>query len=208
MFEVAIGVAGSWGDPDFATDARAVLGAIVFGKVPMTDQIIDALFDLQEDRASRHILSRLGCVIQWSPGKGARTLHASFIDYLTDPQRSSPQPWHLDAKAHRCTLALRCFDILKKELRFNICSLESSYVKNSDIQNLSALKNRYISPQLSYSSRFWADHLTDTHWEESVQEELLQFLQNGFLFWLEVVSISQIEPAGILDTVIKSIPVS
>ncbi|KAJ6559940.1 hypothetical protein B0H19DRAFT_1146120 [Mycena capillaripes] len=195
LFKDALGVAGSWGDPDFASDARAVLGAIVLGKVPMTDAMIDTLFNFDEDRASRHILSALACVVQWSPGKEARTLHASFGDYLTDPQRSSGQPWHLDVKAHHCALTLGCFGILKKELRFNICMLEDSYVENSNVPNLSAVAKTYISSQLSYASRFWADHLTETKYEGSIQEELLQFLQNRFLFWLEVVSISQAEAA-------------
>jgi hypothetical protein len=156
----------------------------------VTDAVIDAIFNLKEDRASRHILSVLGCVIHWSPGKVARTLHASFGDYLTNPERSGRQLWHLDVKTHHRALTLGCFSILRSELRFNICSLEDSYIKNSDVPNISALAKTYISPQLSYSSHFWAEHLTEMQWEAPILETLLQFMQNGFLFWLEVVSIS------------------
>ncbi|KAJ7353300.1 hypothetical protein DFH08DRAFT_856466 [Mycena albidolilacea] len=224
LFEVALRGSGSWDDPDFALDAQAVLAAIVLGEVSMTAEMIDALFNLQKDRASKHTLNALGCVVQWSPGKVARTLHASFGDYLTDPQRSAGQPWHLDVVTHSYALTLGCFRILKNELRFNICRLKDSYVTNSDVPNLSALADTYISSQLSYACQFWASHLTKTNHEQSIQEELLQFLRNQFLMWLEVVSIQLsrfqshrktrekveswylFDPQHVLGLVLRSIP--
>jgi hypothetical protein len=51
---------------------------------------------------------------------------------------------------------------MNTELRFNICELESSHIRNRDVTDLSTRIATFIPFRLSYSCRFWAAHLCDT----------------------------------------------
>ena len=116
LYATALGAAGKW-DRD-STDFCAVLGAIVTAREPLSDTMIDHILGLDGNRSSTFILSRLRCLLQWSPGQPIRTLHASFADYLTDPKRCRNQPWFIDISSHHHGLALSCFRIMKVELKF------------------------------------------------------------------------------------------
>ncbi|KAJ7138266.1 WD40-repeat-containing domain protein [Mycena epipterygia] len=190
LYAVALQQSGPWGtNARFTQDGRAVLACVVLGQVPMTDETIDAL--LFEQATAAVVLNHLGCVIQWSAGTYARTLHASFADYLTDPERSGGQPWSIDLETNHRSLSLACLRILNSpsELRFNICSLEDSHLLNAGIPCLSDRIAADISPQLLYSSRFWANHVQVALFETKVLEEMDTFFHNQFLYWLEVLSL-------------------
>jgi hypothetical protein len=188
LYSVALGDSAPWKtDTDFAQDARSVLICVVLGRVPMTDTTIDMILSFEEG-TSADILTRLGCVIQWSPGSEARTLHASFADYLTDATRSATEPWSIDVKADHRLMALACFEILNHQLKFNICSLEDSHCLNADVPDIHHLVAANILPHLDYASRFWFNHLkspTDT----AILNLMRKFLDHQFLYWLEVLSL-------------------
>jgi hypothetical protein len=46
-----------------------------------------------------------------------------------------------------------------------------------------------ISPQLSYSSRFWANHLSDSPFDAKILDAIDKFFHTKFLYWLEVLSL-------------------
>jgi len=64
--------------------------------------------------------------------------------------------------------------------------LESSNIKNVDI--LDTIKSA-ISPLLSYSSMFWADHLVHIPCEETSMEVVKFVMYEKLLFWIEVMSL-------------------
>jgi WD40 repeat protein len=78
---------------------------------------------------------------------------------------------------------------MKENLRFNICSLESSHILNADIPDLLSRAKQHIPQHLSYSCTWWASHLTETEFHDGIFQDLQNFMQNRFLFWLEVLSI-------------------
>jgi hypothetical protein len=80
---------------------------------------------------------------------------------------------------------------MKADLRFNICRLEDSHIRNSDVHKLSERITTYISPQLSYSSRFWADHLDVAVFDNEILEDIRLVVHSKFLYWLEVLSVLQ-----------------
>jgi hypothetical protein len=188
LYAVALRTTGPWEDSDFAQDAGAVLAAVVLGKVPMSDATIDALLG---GRASSHILPRLGCVLQWAPGQEAQILHASFGDYLTDHKCSDGKPWYIDPKVGGHQLVSGCLQVMKADLQFNICRLEDSHIRNSDVHDLPNHITTYISPQLSYSSRFWADHLDVAVFDNGILQDIRLLVHSKFLYWLEVLSVLQ-----------------
>lgn len=121
-----------------------------------------------------------------NPSVPIRPLHSSFHDYLTDSSRS--KDFYIDRTIHRNNLALATLQIMKTELRFNICQLETSYRLNSDIPDLAERTKQLISCPLSYSCRRWASHVQEAT-DSDVALAVKGFLSPHFLFWLEVLSL-------------------
>ncbi|KAJ6627729.1 WD40 repeat-like protein [Mycena sp. CBHHK59/15] len=202
LYAVALQHSGPWEDETFASDAHAVLGAVILGRTPMSNCTIDRLLGLKEGRSSRTVLEYLGCVIQWSPGQSARTLHASFADYIVDKTRSGKEPWFLDTRIQSHALSVGCLQVLKNDLRFNICELEDSHRSNAEVLDLSSLISRFIHPALSYSSEFWAAHLEDVDFDPIILAEIKQLMETQLPYWLEVLSLTH--QVGAASTVLTA----
>ncbi|KAJ7208649.1 WD40-repeat-containing domain protein, partial [Mycena pura] len=191
LYTVALGTSGKWNDGHFVRKAPAVLAVVILARVPLTDKSMDLLLGYQDGESAK-ILSQLGCVIQWAPNQPTRSLHASFADYLTDPKHIGTQPWFVDSALGHRYLALGCLEVLRKQLKFNICGLESSYVLNSELEDLNTRIQQFISPELSYASQFWTTHLDNVEVAEDT-DPLLVAVNNcfpgHFLYWLEVLSL-------------------
>ncbi|OAX30596.1 hypothetical protein K503DRAFT_651267, partial [Rhizopogon vinicolor AM-OR11-026] len=83
--------------------------------------------------------------------------HASFYDFLTDKSRSDK--FFIDVSAVENNLAFASLRVMEHELRFNIYSLESSYLPNSAVHDLNKRVKDSISTELSYSCRLWGTHV-------------------------------------------------
>jgi hypothetical protein len=189
LYSVALEESSPWKtDKTFAEDARAVLICVVLGRVPMTDETIDMILSFEKG-SSANVLKYLACIIEWTPGNRARTLHASFADYLTDPTRSGGEPWAIDPKVDHQPLSLGCLRILCRELEFNICGLEDSHCLSAEVPDLHRRVVEHISPSLTYSSRFWYNHIQESPFNEAVLQAMRRFLLEKFLYWLEVLSL-------------------
>ncbi|THH21102.1 hypothetical protein EW146_g406 [Bondarzewia mesenterica] len=116
-----------------------------------------------------------------------RPLHSSFRDFLADASRSGP--FFVNRSGHHLHLALNSFHVMKRGLQFNICHLESSYLFNRDVSDLVQRVRQCISVHLSYSCRFWANHLRATFFDSRLLGEIQDFLRVRFLFWLEALSL-------------------
>lgn len=114
-------------------------------------------------------------------------LHASFFDFLTDKKRS--ESYYIDPSPHHRSLTLSLLRVMKTDLRFNICSLTTSHLRNDDVPYLDKRVKEAIPTHLSYACRFWADHLLATPYESTILEQLRHLLYNQLLYWLEVLSL-------------------
>ncbi|KAF7346977.1 WD40 repeat-like protein [Mycena venus] len=189
LYAVALRSTKLWEDHTFTEQAQVCLAAVVLGKIPMSDTTIDALLGLDARHSSAHVFFKLGCVLQWAPGELARILHGSFGDYLTDYKRCGQEQWFIDPALWGLQLARSCLRVLKTELCFNICRLEDSHISNTAVHNLPDRITTYISSHLSYSSRFWADHILGAEWDEVILADIENLMYNKFPFWLEILSI-------------------
>ncbi|KAJ7197973.1 WD40-repeat-containing domain protein [Mycena pura] len=198
LYTLALQSDGDWLDKKFKKSATAILAAIALAKVPMTDSVMDSILGLKDGTAA-WVLKFLGSIVQWSAGQPAQTLHASFGDFLMEPNRSGPNnPWFFDVATAKKSLASGCFMVLQKHLRFNICHLPDSHLLNSEAPGS---PESHISLAVEYASRFWGPHLGDSEFEDEILVSLKSFLTHQFLFWLEVLSIGQVVPfaVGILQ---------
>ena len=87
---------------------------------------------------------------------------------------------------------------MNKGLKFNICRLETSYLRNDGVLDLPSRIEKRIPPYLLYSCRFFAEHLSDsTNDNTSLLEEIESFLHTKLLSWLEVMSLCNQVPEAV-----------
>jgi hypothetical protein len=78
---------------------------------------------------------------------------------------------------------------MKFGLRFNICGLETSHIRNKDIPGLDTRVEKAIAQHLSYACIFWADHLTVTGYDAEILDAIINFFHCQLLYWLECLSL-------------------
>ncbi|KZP15997.1 hypothetical protein FIBSPDRAFT_794912, partial [Athelia psychrophila] len=118
LYKTALLSVCEWKAGETTDTYRRILGIIIVSQVPLTDVVITDLLGVGQDSGSacRTALRRLGCVIQWSEGQSARTLHKSFPDYLIDQSACSSEPWFIDVKEHQHALTLACLQVMNDGL--------------------------------------------------------------------------------------------
>ncbi|CAE6506733.1 unnamed protein product [Rhizoctonia solani] len=189
-------------EPD-KDDMKLILNTVVCAKSPLTVAALNGLLQLDDVGRVEAALQPLWSVLHvMSPKMTVTTLHASFPDYLTDPERSGGLPWHCDAKAHHCLLAQRCFECIRDTRpQFNICNLESSYLNDDEVEDLDDRTKNAITAELRYAYQYWPSHLnaSDSASASSLLEPLERFLSNSFLLWAEVMNLTKAIRAGPAD---------
>ncbi|KZP31119.1 WD40 repeat-like protein [Athelia psychrophila] len=191
LYSTALRTASNWKPTETSTQNFVrILGAIVVGRIPLTDDAIVEILGLEQAKSCRVVLRKLACLLHWSEGLPIRTLHASFADYLTDARRCGDQPWFIDQGKHHTDFAIGCLHAMQRLLQFNICRLGTSYLKNCDVPDLGQRVEKCIPRGLAYACRFWAEHLdhADTI-NHNIPPLILKFFQGHFLYWLEVLSL-------------------
>jgi hypothetical protein len=86
--------------------------------------------------------------------------------------------------------------VLDRQLRFNICDLPTSYLRNIDIPDLRWRLDNYIPLHLRYAAQFWVDHLVERAYDSGHGLRVQNLLFKKFLFWLELLSLLGIVSYG------------
>jgi hypothetical protein len=180
---------------------RAVVGVIIFAKAPVRRDDLKYLLGRENDDDEWQfsvILRNLSSILEVD--ETLRLRHLSFAEFLTDTERCCDHRFVVDPKEQHRNLTMACLQIMKTELRFNICKLETSHVRNDDVINLSERIRTMVSTQLQYSCRFWSSHLCDTINDEAHCDSLLKeardFFYTRLLYWLEVMSVIKDVPSA------------
>ena len=195
LYITALQNSGLWEDDTFGNNFRTIFGLIILSKETLQQDTINGLLGLDSRRPARLTTRYFGCVLRWVPPEPVRILHPSFADFLCNRDRCKKDEWFVDVELHNRNITRRCLQVMKAELKFNICGLDTSYVFNKEVKDLETRINDSISSHLSYACRFWATHLHSTAIENpdlGILRELIQdFLYARFLYWLEVLSLIQ-----------------
>jgi len=171
----------------------SVMGAMIFAKQALDD---DALIMLPHVRIPDSDVSRLGLIRRGlasviDSGPILHFHHRSFEDFLLStfflqelPEFSAVQ----DRGYHEHQLAVLCLKtLISSSLHFNMCNLESSIIKNIDIEPTA----KSTTPTLIlYSSLFWVDHVTQVPSDEKMVKAVQFVMYEKLLFWLEVMSLT------------------
>jgi NACHT domain len=180
----------SFPDPneDFLQTFYSLMGGIILAKAPLTTSSVMHLLSL-EGPILEYICNGLQSVMDSEDI--LRINHQSFVDFLLD-QNKCPPKFIIDRKRESRNLTLACLNTMGNNLRFNICDLDTSYLRNAEVPDIQSLVEERISPHLSYSCRFWAGHLVETAFEDEIFTLLQKFMLSQLLFWLEVLSLTKL----------------
>ncbi|KIM29916.1 hypothetical protein M408DRAFT_67053, partial [Serendipita vermifera MAFF 305830] len=171
--------------PESTEDFYLILGAIIFAKTPLDVGSLASLFTM-DITSIEYICNGLSSVLDY--GHTVRIHHQSFVDFLMNPEEC-PEPFRINRESANQNLTKSCFRLMNKGLRFNICDLDSSYVRNHEVPNLELRVRDCIPPALSYASCYWAEHLVKAGFDNEIYTEVRFFMEHQYLFWLEALSL-------------------
>ncbi|KAF8741207.1 WD40 repeat-like protein, partial [Rhizoctonia solani] len=178
-------------------DVRMVLRTVLFAQEPISVETIAILADIDNTDRVEYALSLLRSVVFYSESTHlVSILHTSFSDFIFEKTRS--EEYFCDTMEHSPALANRCFQVMEKQLRMNICNLPSSFLPDEKVEDLQDRIKRSISPTLSYACRYWINHLQRVIKVEDIAATFDEFLSRRLLFWLEVISLQRDLPTGVL----------
>ncbi|KAF9646015.1 hypothetical protein BDM02DRAFT_3172363, partial [Thelephora ganbajun] len=203
----------AFGDDHPVNDPKvqSVLGAVILAANPLSPSTISTLlsFDIEDIfplLSSIHSLLTL----QEDTDQPVRPFHKSFPDFIVDPTRCINERFRVSPPSHHPELLVGCLNLMNQTLKKNMCKLPDA-VTNSEVPDLRERTDRYIDSALQYACKSWHKHLVDKHTVRTpkIASALHRFLENKFMFWLEVLSVlgAAREAIDALDVVIKSLKV-
>ena len=169
----------------------SIIGAMIFAKEPLDDNALIMLpgVKIPGSDVDRLRLIRNGLASVIDSGPILRFHHRSFEDFLLSPSLGElPKLLAIqDRDYQQHQLAVLCLKTLvSPKLHFNMCSLESSIVKNADLQ---ATAKSTVPRLVSYSCQYWADHLVHTPSDKTLIKAVEFVMYEKLLFWLEAMSL-------------------
>ncbi|KAI0310037.1 hypothetical protein OF83DRAFT_1071175 [Amylostereum chailletii] len=181
-------------DDDVMSRFRSVMAQVFSASEPLSSDSLHGIrrywngSDMDEVNL---IVRRMGALLGGVADRDTpiRPFHSSFRDFLTEKERSGV--WHIERRDGDHIMAFGSIGVMNTRLRFNICHLGSSYVRNKDIPDLTDRLNKAVPPVLRYAVRYWQAHLTLITDLSDFWNILRDFLYNKLLFWLELLSLMQ-----------------
>lgn len=189
------------GAEDNAMIIRQCVGAVVLTgtRKPLDDVSLNIMLqEHPELDVLRTVIDSLGSVLYRDKDRAIRVLHKSFSDFMTD-EKHCPERYRIDPGMQNGDFAASCLQIITKELRFNMCGLENSFVLNAGVSNLQMRVKNNISAYLAYSCVYWTSHAIaspptgsdGTNRENPIITRLLEdfFTTPSLLYWIEALSL-------------------
>jgi len=177
------------GDPENNSKVRSVLGTMVLAVDPLSPSVIAALLEFDTEGVFTLLSSiRSLLILREDVNHPVRPFHESFVDFIVDPTRCTNGGFCVPLG--HTQLLMGCLGLMNRKLEKNICGLPDG-VTNSEMNDLEERAERYIDPALRYACESWYKHLVRecTARTPEITSALCRFLEDKFLFWLEVLSV-------------------
>jgi hypothetical protein len=148
--------------PQDIDDFRQVIGSViaVADRRSLCDDTLAALLEMKPHVVKSILDDVESLFYREAEGKAVRVRHLSIIDFLCGS--SCPQQYLVDFQQVHAKLTRGSFKIMAKELKFNICHLQTSFLPNDKVMDMNNRVGRWISDGLLYSCIQWASHLEST----------------------------------------------
>lgn len=158
---------------------------------PLCDATVAALAGLKVNIVQT-LVDRLSSLLYRDTTEqgGIRVRHLSIIDFLTGP--NCRQDVQVNVDQANLGVGLACLSTMNRDLKFNICELESSHLANDEVKDLARRIEANISDALQYSCIYWASHLSRV--QKATDSKLNSLLEEFFkdirpLYWMEILSV-------------------
>ena len=172
---------------------REVMALLLALKEPLPLEPLSALFSSNEDLNVRDVIKPMGSLLDGAldEQRPIRPLHTSFRDFLLDEARSST--FHVRIiPLHSLSIGRALLSCMRHMLRFNICSLKDSRLRNAVVPNITEKVKTALPPHLSYGCLYWMDHLQHAECTADLLQEVTLFFKGFFPYWLEAISLLSI----------------
>jgi NACHT domain len=183
--------------PDISSDLagriKTIVGSIIVLRDPLSARNLERLLNMNsenEDSCVQTTLIHLHSIVilPEDDTQVIRLLHPSFFDFLINPDRCLNMKLVVNAEAQHTLLAQACLHAMR-DLRRNMCRIETPIIFQNKVANHSAHISRYISPHLQYACRHWASHLRCAMVSDLLVDLLNQFCSRYLLYWVEICSL-------------------
>ena len=178
-------------DPEDDPKVRSVLGVVILAANPLSPFTIATLLSF-DPRDMFPLLSSLHSllILPEDINQPVQPFHKSFPDFIIDPAWCTDLRFYIHPPDQHAELLFGCLQLMNQKLEQNMCRLPDG-VTNAEVKDLKQRTEQHIDEALEYACRSWHKHLDHT---SSVQKQkitpiLQQFLEEKFLFWLEVLSV-------------------
>jgi hypothetical protein len=156
-------------------------------------ELVAPTSDRKDETAVKLFVETLYAVLYIRDGR-VYTHHKSFSDFMLSSQRCEPSLTCVPEVQH-VLISLGCIRIMEASLRFNICNLPSSFLFDSEVENLNYLIDANIRKKadLEYACRYWALHVIEvpptSDKAQDLRAALAGFSEEKILFWIEVMNL-------------------
>ncbi|KIK56975.1 hypothetical protein GYMLUDRAFT_777743 [Collybiopsis luxurians FD-317 M1] len=184
-------------DNDAMKEYRKVIGQILAASEPVSKSILQSLRsssdhylkEADHEKGVDAVISWLGSLFTGVNELNVpiRPVHTSVRNFLMDETRSN-QFAVPTVEGHRI-MGVGCIKLITEELHFNMCNLPSSYLRNSEVENLEELIKMGISPLMSYACCYWDIHFTHISSTNGMLNLMEKFIFGYSLCWMEVLSL-------------------
>jgi hypothetical protein len=124
-----------------------------------------------------------------TPGAAIRIIHLSFREFMTSYVQVTRPEILCGTDNQQRALVSALMKVLDRQLKFNICDLPTSYLRNIDMPDFRWRLDNYIPLHLRYAAQFWVDHLVEMAYDSWRGLRVENLLFRKFLFWLELLSL-------------------
>ncbi|GIJ92489.1 hypothetical protein Asppvi_001766 [Aspergillus pseudoviridinutans] len=169
-------------------DVRQVVGIIILLESPLSVTALSKLMGIAKTSINAR-LSSLHSVLHIPNNETlpVRLFHQSFRDFLLDSNTREKTPFWVNENEMNQKLTAYCLSVMRSKLKKNMCNLQSYGTERRYIDTQSV--NDCLPPELQYSCRYWIHHLARSRDPKSHINDVLAFLDNHFLHWVEVMSM-------------------
>jgi len=168
------------------------IATIVLSFTPLSRLALTDLLHIKIERLD-NLLYALRAVIHVREGDAIYPIHASFRDFLTDPDRCTNPRVFVNPTRHHNMISCACFDRM------------TSLLQKPDLRNICRDGEELLPDDLTYACQYWARHCAESNLDQSLIDRLHDFASTRLLYWIEGLSLIDDLDLGIsgLGIVIK-----
>ncbi|CCO35647.1 hypothetical protein BN14_09765 [Rhizoctonia solani AG-1 IB] len=170
---------------------KDILDTVICAMEPMTLSILASVVGLKSGKQVDKLLMPLRSVVNVAKETGlVTTLHASFPDFMLSPNRSGD--FYCQPQRRHAIMAGACLGLIDgAQSSFNICALPSSYLLDSEVEDLDMRVSKSIPEDLIYACRHWSAHLDHSEHQIELAKLVGRFFSSRLLLWMEITNLTK-----------------